>query len=217
MGEPVLHVLLPPRSLGLRRFGSSLDPLGEFQEPFRGVGPAVEERVFDPLEQIFGDLLVNRQLARVDDAHVHARLDRVIEESGVHRFPHRVVAAEGKRDIAHPSGEVAAGIELPEPARRFDEVLGVVVMLLDPRGDDEDVGVEEEVAFIETDLLREDLVDALADPEPFLDRGRLLFLVEGHRDHRGPVAFDQPRAPLEFLLAFFEGERIDDRFALDAL
>ena len=38
-----------------------------------------------------------RQLLPVDDAHIHAGLDRVVEEGGVDGLAHRVVAAEEKR------------------------------------------------------------------------------------------------------------------------
>src|SRR5574341_1142418 len=42
-------------------------------------------------------LLVDAELARVDDAHGQPRPDRVVEECGVHRFAHGIVAAERER------------------------------------------------------------------------------------------------------------------------
>ena len=66
-----------------------------------GVGPAVEQHVLDVLEQVLGDLLVDLELAGVDDAHVEPGPDRVVEERGVHRLADHVVAAEGERDVAH--------------------------------------------------------------------------------------------------------------------
>ncbi len=46
------------------------------------------------------NLFVDRQLAGVDDAHVQAGLDRVVQERRVHRLAHHVVAAERERDVA---------------------------------------------------------------------------------------------------------------------
>ena len=55
--------------------------------------------IFDPLAQVCGNFLVNRQLTGVDDPHIHARLDRVVEEHRVHRLAHRLVAAERERQV----------------------------------------------------------------------------------------------------------------------
>ena len=60
------------------------------------VGAAVEQHVFDEFEQVLGNLLVHFQHAGVDDAHVEAGLDGVIQKRAVHRLAHAVVAAETK-------------------------------------------------------------------------------------------------------------------------
>ena len=95
MGHPLLDRHAPP-GVGGRNLGRipPLDRLGEFDEPFRGVGPAVEQHVFDPGLELGFDLLVEGQLAGIDDPHLHPRLDRVIEEAGVHRLADSVVAAK---------------------------------------------------------------------------------------------------------------------------
>ena len=49
-----------------------LDRLGELGQPVGGVGPAVEQHVLDAFEQVLGDLLVDLELAGVDDPHVEA-------------------------------------------------------------------------------------------------------------------------------------------------
>ena len=84
-----------------------LHRLGELDQPFGGVGPAIEQHVFDVFEQILGNLLVDRELAGVDDAHVQAGADGVVEEGGVHRLAHHVVAAERERDVADAAGDLA--------------------------------------------------------------------------------------------------------------
>ena len=77
------------------------------------VGPAVEDDVLDVLEQILRDVLVDDQLAGVDDPHVHAGLDRVIEKRRVNRLADDVVAAEGERQVADAAADLHARTASP--------------------------------------------------------------------------------------------------------
>ena len=79
------------------------------------------------LAQLRLDLLVNRELPGIDDPHVEPGLDGVIEKRGVHRFAHGVVAAEGKRNVADAAADACAGQIRLDPARRLDEIDGVIV------------------------------------------------------------------------------------------
>ena len=97
------------------------------------------------------------------------------------------------------------------------KVEGVVVVLLDARGDGQDVGVEDDVLGREADLLGEDAVGALGDLDLALGGDRLALLVEGHDDDGGAVAADQAGLRAEDLLAFLEADRVDDALALHAL
>ena len=69
----------------------------------------------------------------------------------------------------------------------------------------------------EADLLGQQLVGPLADGHLAFGGDRLAGLVEGHHDHRGPVAADQPGLLEELRLAFLQADRVDDRLALHAL
>ena len=104
MLEPRLDVEVAPR-IGLRDVAgvTVFDPLGEFDEPVGGVWTAVEEDILDPLEEQWIDLLVDGQLPRIDDPHLHPGTDGVVEEGGVHRLADGVVATEREGDVAHPS------------------------------------------------------------------------------------------------------------------
>ena len=73
--------------------------IGDLQQPFGVVGPAVEDRVLDAFSQLVGQIPVDRQLAGVDDGHVEAAFDGVIEEHRVHGLAHRVVAAKRERHV----------------------------------------------------------------------------------------------------------------------
>ena len=58
------------------------------------LGHTVQHHVLHALAQNGLEVVVNADHARVDDAHVHARLDGVVQKHGVNGFTHRVVAAE---------------------------------------------------------------------------------------------------------------------------
>ena len=73
------------------------------------VRAAVEDDVLARLAQLRLDRLVDRELAGVDDAHVHAGLDGVVEEHRVHRLAHRLVAAEREREVGDAAGDVRVG------------------------------------------------------------------------------------------------------------
>ena len=134
-------------------------------------GPAVEQNVLDPGLQRLGNILVDGELAGVDDPHVDARAGRVIEERRVHRLAHGVVAAEGERDVRDPAGDPHMRPSCLDGPGRIDEGAGVIVVLLNARGDGEDVGVEDDVGRSgNAGTLREQAVGALANRELPFDR-----------------------------------------------
>src|SRR6059058_1574274 len=81
------------------RFDPAPDTDFANSQSFCRVGPPVEDDILDELEQILGDVLVDHQLTRVDDAHVQPRPDRVVEERGMDRLAHAVVAAEREGEV----------------------------------------------------------------------------------------------------------------------
>ena len=182
----------PPSSVVVR-VGLLFQLLGELDEALGGVGPAVEQHVLDAFQQVLGNLLIHRQHAGVDDAHVEAGLDGVVEERAVHRLAHGVVAAKAEGDVADAAADFGERQVLLDPARRADEIHGVVVVLLDARGDGEDVRVEDDVLRREADLLGEQDRSAFADLDLALERVGLPALVEGHHHHRRAVTADKLR------------------------
>ncbi len=99
---------------------------------------------------------------------------------------------------------------------RLDEVDAVIVVLLDPRRDREDVGIEDDVLGRKADP-DEQLIRALADLDLALLGVGLADLVERHDDDRGAIRHALARMLEELLLAFLHADRIDDRLARDAL
>ena len=110
---PLLFLLLA----GRRRRRPRLQPLAEVDEPLGRVGAAIEQHVLDEIAQLGLDLLVHLEHAGVDDAHVHAGLDGVVEERRVHRLAHVVVAAEAERDVRHAAADLGVRQVRLDPAR----------------------------------------------------------------------------------------------------
>ncbi len=196
--------------------GAALGGFGHLDQALAGIGAAVEHHVFHALAQLGLEVVVDAHHAGVDDAHVHARLDRVVEEHRVDRFAHRVVAAEAEAHVRDAARHLGARQVLLDPARGVDEVDRVVVVLLDAGGDREDVGVEDDVLGRKADLVDQDAVGALADLDLALVGVGLALLVEGHHDRRRAVAPQQRGLVLELGLALLHADRVDDALALDA-
>src|ERR1700694_1380348 len=215
--EPLFDGALAPGKVDLPFRAASRHVLGEFHQALGGIRPSIEDDVFDQFEQVLRDVLINDQLAGVDDAHVEARLDRVIQKCGVHGLAHPVVATEGERQVGNAARDAHPRAFLLDLGRGFDERLRVTRVLLDPRRDGEDVGVEDDVFRVVAGLLGEQLVCPLADADLALERVRLTLFVEGHHDHPGAILADQPGLFEEGLLAFLEADRVAHAFALQAL
>src|SRR6185503_19589061 len=222
LDQRMLQPLLdrPAAPFGVLRLGDLAGALvlgRELEQPLGGLGVAVEDHVLAGVAQLLRDLVVDLELAGIDDAHVHARLDGVIQEHRVHGLAHRLVATEGEGEVRDTARDLDVGAALLDLARRLDEIDAVVVVLLDAGGDGEDVGIEDDVLGREVDLFREDLVGAFADIDLALQGVGLALLVERHDDDGGAVAADFPGVLDERLDAFLHRDRIDDRLAGDAL
>ena len=104
VGQPLVDRQLAPGE-GVAAGPDRVRPLpgvlvGDGEQPFRGVGAAVQHDVLDEARAGLGlDVVVDRERAGVDDAHVHAGRDGVVQEDRVDRLADRVVAAERERDV----------------------------------------------------------------------------------------------------------------------
>jgi hypothetical protein len=160
MLEPLVERLLPPGVILLPRLPFPLHGGGELDQPLGGVRPAVEKDILDMFLQIGRDLVVDDELSRVDDPHVHPGADGVVQKRGVHRLAHRIVAAERERDIAHAAADLHLREEPLQLAGRLDVGHSVAVVLLDPGADRQDVRVEDDLARLEADVVDEDATGA---------------------------------------------------------
>ncbi len=216
--EAFFHGLVTPGEVLRLRFARrlALVALGNLQQALGRVLAAIEHDVLDRVAQVSGQVFVDRQLPGVDDAHIHAGANRVIQEHRVDRFAHDVVAAERERHVADAAAHERARQRLLDEPRRLDEVEPVARVLLDARGHGEDVRVEDDVLGLEADLVDEDVVGALADLDLALDGVGLALLVEGHDDDGRAVSPYEFSLLDERRLAFLERNRVDDGLALHA-
>ncbi len=107
MFQPLCDRLFPPGEIlfgGLRPL--PLVAFGEREQSFGGVRPPVEDDILAGFAQVWLDFGIDRELARVDDAHIHAGGNRVIEKDRMHGLAHRLVAAKRERKIGNAAGNM---------------------------------------------------------------------------------------------------------------
>ena len=216
MREPRFDRAVAPLQIQLGLPRAALDRRGELHHPLGRVGAPIEDDVLDMLEQLARDVFVDDQLPRVDDAHVEARLDRVIQEGRVDCLADDVVAAKRKRQVADAAADLHARTGRLDDSRRLDEIDRVRVVLLEASPDREDVRIEDDVGGLEAGALGEQFVRALTDRDLAIDRVGLSSFVERHHDDACAIAADELGLLQKIVLAFFEADRVDDRLALDA-
>ncbi len=195
---------------------AALELLGNLQQPFRGIGAPRENDVLTAFAEVGGYVLVNRELARVDDTHGQTGANGVVEKYRVHGLAHRVVAAERKRHIADAAADMHRGHALLDGGRGFDEIEAVAIVFLDARRHGEYVGIEDDVFGRKSDAFRQQPVGTFANRHLPIERVGLTLLVEGHDDHGGAIAHHLECMRQECFLALLQADRIDDGFALHA-
>ncbi len=108
--EPLLHRPFAPGEILLFDFlACAAEFLRQLEQPFGCAGIAVEDNVFAGLPQFGIDVVIDDHLSGIDDAHVHAGLDGVIQEYRVHCFAHRLVAAERERQVGDATRDMRVG------------------------------------------------------------------------------------------------------------
>src|SRR6201999_2786842 len=152
----------------------------------------------------------------IHDAHIHTSRNGVVKKCGVHGFANLVVAAKTEGDIGDAAAYFGVRQIFLDPAGRVDEVDCVVVVLLHPGGDREDVGIEDDVFGRESDAVDQDSISTFTDTDLVFERGGLALFVEGHHDNRGAVSQHRRCIFPELLFAFFKRDGVYDAFALHA-
>ena len=217
MRQPLGDRRLAPREIGFLLLGAFAFEAGSrIEQTLRAIRASIQNDVFDQLTQVGRDVVVDGELARVDDAHVHTSRDGVVEENGVHRLAHRLVAAKRERQIRNTARDVHQRKPSFYFPRRFDEGDAIAVVLLDAGRHGEDIRVEDDVLGGKPDLRGQQLIGARADIDLALDGVGLALFVERHDDDGGAVAQHFARLLEERILTFLHRNGIDDRLALHA-
>ncbi len=217
MREALFHRVGAPGEVFFPLLAAGLHLLGELHQPLAGIGPPVEHDILDPLAQFRLDVLVHAELAGVDDAHRHASTDRVVQKHRVNCLAHVVVAAETETDVANAATDLGVRQVMLDPARGFDEIDRVVVVLVDTGGDRKNIGVEDDVFGREAHAVHQQPIGARADLGLARKSVGLPLFVEGHDDCCCAIAPAQLRLPNELLFAFLQRDRVDDALSLHAL
>ncbi len=208
---------IAPGEVHLALLGAfALEALRRLEQAIGGIRAPVQNHILDQLAKVRRNVVVDRELAGVDDPHVHAGLDRMVEKHRVHRLAHRLVAAERERQVRHAARDVHQGKAPLDLPRRLDEVDTVIVVLLDSRRDSEDVRIEDDILGRKPDFLSQQCVGPRADLDLAVLGVGLALLVEGHHDHCSPIAKAFLRLLEKLLLALLHRDRVDDRLALHA-
>src|SRR5687768_18614726 len=126
MSQALLQRLVAPGENFYILLAFSLEAFGKFHQSLGRGGLsaifwlAIEQHVLHSFKQLLGNIRINTQLASVDDAHGHAGPNRVIEESGMDRFPHGLIATEGEGYIGHTATYLRVGQDLLDEASGLD-------------------------------------------------------------------------------------------------
>ncbi len=189
---------------------------GNFKQGFRRVIFAVEHHIFDFLFQLFGQVVVHRQLAGVDDTHVQAGLDGVVQKHRVNRFAHRIIAPEGERHVGYTTAHTGVGQVFPDPAGGLNEIHRVVVVLVNAGGNGKNIRVKNNVLGREAHFVDQNAIGTFADF--FLARRGigLTIFIKRHYDHRCTILATKSGALNELFFAFLQTDGVDDRLALNA-
>src|SRR5208337_1222876 len=145
MRQPLLHRALAPGAVLVGLASLSLVGFGKRDQPLRAVGTTVEHDVLDVLAQYRIELIVDAELAGVDDSHRQARADGVVEKDGVDGLAHRVVATEAEADVGDASGYLRMRKVPLDPRRGANEIDGIVCVLVDAGRDRKHVWIDDDV------------------------------------------------------------------------
>ena len=122
MGQPFAHRAVAPFQVIGAFANLSAGLIGDFQQAFGGVLAAVEDNVLDAVAQIFGQFPVHRQLSGIDNGHVEAVFDGMVQKHRMHGVAHGVIAPERERHVGQPARGQRVGQGLFDFADGVDEI-----------------------------------------------------------------------------------------------
>ena len=191
--------------------------LRQIQQAFGAIIAAVQNHIFNRVAQLGGKVVVNCQLSSVDDTHIHAVTDGVVEEYCVNRLAHRVVTAEGERHVRDAAGDQRVRQFAFDIFAGTDKVLGIVVVLFNSGRHGENIRVEDDVFRREAHLFGKNGVRPAANFNFTFTGIGLAHFIKGHHHDGSPVAAHLFRMLDKRLNALFHRDGVNDAFALNTL
>jgi hypothetical protein len=146
MFEPLCNRPTAPFGLGffLRHIGAAVF-FGQRDQPLGRIGITVENDIFAGNTKLGVNIIINVELAGIDNRHVQSGRDRVVEKDRMHCPADRLVTPEGEGKVRKTARIMGVRTQDPQLFDCFDEVDPVIIMLFDTGGDSKDIGVENDV------------------------------------------------------------------------
>ena len=140
---------------------------------------------------------------RVHDPHVHAFVNRMIQEYGMHGLPHIIISTEREGKIADTAAHLRPRQVLLDPFHGTDKVKSVPVMFFHTGSDSQHIRIENNSVRIEIDFLPEETVSTSANLDLPFKRVCLPLFIKSHYDRSCTQLFDAGGMLQEYLFAFF--------------
>ena len=172
--------------------------------------------VFDSIPQFARNIVIYRHLRGIDNAHIHACLNGVVEEDAVNGFPYRIIATERERYIGNTAGNVGVWQMLAYPTGGFNEIDCVVIVFIDTGRHCENIRVKDNVFGWEPHLFGQNLISTRTDFDFACLCIRLTLFIKSHHNDCSTITAYQFGLLDEFFLAFFHGNGVNNAFALNA-
>src|SRR5579863_748038 len=176
---------------------------------------AIEKKILGKQALMLGDRRETLDALGVDDSQIESSLRAVVEKDGIHNLARTRRQAEGYvRDSQHGSH---VGNALLNETNSFNCLHGAADVIFIPGGAGKHKRIENDAFRANTILLGEHPVRALGNFQLSLARERLRLnriLVNAAHDDGSAVRARKRADALEFLLAIFQIDRVDDALSL---
>ena len=122
----------------------------------------------------------------------------------MHCFTHRVVTTEGEGYVRNTAGDFGAGKVLLDPLSGIEKIDRVVVVLFNTGGNGKNIGIKNDVLWVEANFIHKNTVGALTDADFLLVGGSLPLFIKGHDHGCRAKLHDGAGVRLEGFLTLFE-------------
>ena len=140
----------------------------------------------------------------------------MVKEHSVHGFTDIIVTTERERKVTYSPADMRSGKVFLNPTGSFDEVHRIVVMLFDTRSYGKHIRIENNIVRVKTYFINQKTISTLANFYFTRSSVSLSFFIKSHYYGRSSVLLDNPGVFKEFVFAFFQRNRVNDRFPLKA-